>query len=302
MNTEKPNWAHMVKGSSVPRGVFTEEMKQAVSIQIEQNENKNRTRVFSYVLTPLVVVMICFALIPFLNHLPAAKKNTMTSSNVDQTIPLHYEPALDLKVIPETDKGIRHYALQSFPLSSVQIDTAVTINNILKYIGYTKPGDDSTSYFGFLLASQLMTASPQFYEFGYGKMSDIKVQETNAFGLTNLRMDGKCGPERRCVYWLSVDQDEVTAYYQMDASMIYEQDLDNDGVTEAIVQTYAKDIYIYKNIDGQIESVNVQSALKTDNGSTITYSPENQEFRLRSGKETKTYQYKSGEDKLILRK
>lgn len=89
------------------------------------------------------------------------------------------------------------------------------------------------------------------------------------------------------------------AYEQMDASTIYEQDLDGDGVTEAIVLTDARRIYIYKNRDGRIESVEVQAALKADYKNTVTYDPENQVFVL-SGKDgTKSFRYAAGADKLV---
>jgi|GEM_PF-6162378 hypothetical protein len=298
MDKEKPHWTALVKAGAARQGVFTEEMRQAVLTRIDQDRKKRFNHSLIYVAIPLLGLLLCLFLLPHLSSEQAAGLSLRTTSQVDRPITLHYEPANNLAVIPESDKAIRSAALQLVPVSSVHMNNAVTIHNLIKYVDYTKLGDDTTSYFGFALASQLNSVNPQLYEIGYGKMSDVQVQGSEAFGLSNLRADGQCGPERRCVYWLSIDQDKVTAYYQMDASTIYEPDLDGDGVTEAVVLTHAQDMYIYKNIDGEIQSVNVQTALKAEYGDIVTYDPEHREFQLTNGKDTKRYQYEAGADRL----
>jgi len=92
----------------------------------------------------------------------------------------------------------------------------------------------------------------------------------------------------------------VSASEQMYASIIYEQDLDGDGITEAIVLTHAKEIYIYKHIADQIQSVHVQSALQAGPRDTVTYNPDNQVFQLSNQEETKRYRYTEEGDKLRL--
>ncbi|MCM3630415.1 hypothetical protein M3194_24075 [Paenibacillus glycanilyticus] len=296
MNREKSHWTNLVKASSARQGVFSEEMKEAVINQIQQKQRGRHP--FSYIAIPLLGLLLCLFFLPFIDRELAGGLSSKTASPVDHKIALHYEPAKNLTVIPESDKGIRSATLRLIPLSSVHINNAVTINTLLKYVDYTKPGDDSISYFGFALSNQFNLVNQEFYEIGYGKMSDLMVQESDAFGLSSLRMDGKCGPDRRCVYWLSIDQDKVTAYEQLDASTIYEQDLDGDGRTEVIVLTYASDIYVYKYITGQIQSVRVQDALRAEYGETVTYNPQNKEFWVTSGKVTKRYQYTDEEDQL----
>jgi len=299
MNNEKPEWTAMIKESSARKGVFTEEMKRSVIFRIEQNRKKKNSPLL-YVVAPIIGLFLCILLLPQLNQLPAAFQFTKITApkmgSGSEVIPNHditlvFEPAKDLPAIPSTDKAVRGSALSRLPLTSVHIKESTSNSEIAKYFDYTKSEDDSTLFFGFQISDHFSSTNEEFYEIGYGRMSDVTFQQSSAFGLSDFRLEGKCGPERRCVFWISLDQDKVMAYAQMDAQTIYEQDLDGDGVTEAIILTYAQDIYIYKNIDGQIQSVHVQAALKADDGDTVTYNPDNQVFQLNSKWETKKYQY-----------
>ena len=124
-------------------------------------------------------------------------------------------------------------------------------------------------------------------------------QKSNAFGLTDLRLEGRCGPQRRCAFWISINQNVATVYQLGDATTVYEQDLDGDGVNEAIVITNDQEVYIYKNIQGQIQSVHVREALKADDyRDIVSYNPDTQLFQLKSGNETKWFQYASRTDML----
>lgn len=310
MNPEKPSWSAIVKASSFGKGAFSEEMKQTVMKRVEQNQRKTIHHPLFYAPVPLIVLIIIVSMFPFVNRLPSVfqdqhilgtktKVNSESEVISNDGVILHYETAKALSVIPDTDKGIRDYTLQKLPISSVQVQDAVLVDGIGKYLDYTKHGEDSISYFGFQLTADSSTTDGEIYEIGYGKMSNVNFQPSNAFGISHLRLDGKCGPERRCAYWISINQDKVTAYEQMDASTIYEQDLDGDGVTEVIVLTHAAETYIYKNINGQIESVLVQAALKAGHGDTITYNPDNQVFALSSDGATKSYRYAVGANDLV---
>ncbi len=308
MNSEKPSWSEILKASSYGKGVFSEEMKQSVMKRAEQSRGKNRDRPLFPIVIPLMVVLIGLLIVPLADGWPAGFRGEKIAGDVnaaasqqdhfEDDVILHYEPAQDLAFIPDTDKAIRGFTPQRLPMSSVQINEAVTVDGVGKYLDYTK-SEDSISYFGFQLAYPFSGKDGEFFEIGYGKMSEVNFQPSDAFGLSDLRLDGKCGPHRRCAYWISVNQDKVTAYEQMDASTIYEQDLDGDGVTEAIVLTDARRIYIYKNRDGRIESVEVQAALKADYKDTVTYDPENQVFVLSSKDGTKSFRYAAGADKLV---
>ncbi|EPD85983.1 MULTISPECIES: hypothetical protein [unclassified Paenibacillus] len=301
MNREKPNWAALVKASSVGRDVFTEQMKQTVLTRVEQNQRKKLKIPFIYMTAPLAGLLICLLLFPVFDSLPAVfqtmEKSIMGANGTSsEDIALHYEPAKELSAIPDTDKGIRGYTLSRLPLTSVHVKETVSIEGIGKYMDYIKSDEDSISYFGFQIFNHPGSTEDEFYEIGYGKMSEAKLQKSDAFGLMDLRLDGKCGPERRCVYWIALNQDEVVAYEQMDAWTIYEQDLDKDGVTEVVASTYAKEIYIYKNIKGQIQSVDVQAALKAGYGDAVTYNPDNQVFQITGKGGTKKYRYVTGAD------
>jgi len=308
MNSEKPGWSEILKASSYGKGVFSEEMKQSVLKRAEQNRGKNRGRSLLPIVIPLVALLVGLLIVPLADGWPAGFRGERITGDVhaaagqqdyfEDDVILHYEPAPNLALIPDTDKGVRGFTPQRLPLSSVQIHDAVTVDGVGKYLNYTKP-EDSISYFGFQLAYPFGGQDGEFFEIGYGKMNEVNFQPSDAFGLSDLRLDGKCGPHRRCAYWISVNQDKVMAYEQMDASTIYEQDLDGDGVTEAIVLTDGRRIYIYKNRDGRIESVEVQAALKADHKNTVTYDPENRVFVL-SGKDgTKSFRYAAGADKLV---
>lgn len=302
MSKEKPEWTVMIKESSVRKGVFSEEMKRTVIFRVEQNEKK-KNRQFLYIATPMIGLLLFILFLPNFNPVSAIDQfvktaNTKMGSEATNDIILMYEPAKDLQYIPSTDKAIRGFTLSQQPLSSVHIKESSSNSEIAKYFDYTKSEDDLTLYFGFQITNQFSTRKGEFYEIGYGRLSDVTFQESSAFGLSDFRLEGNCGPERRCVYWVSVDQDKVMVYEQMDAQTIYEQDLDGDGVPEAIILTYSQDIYIYKNIDGQIQSVHIQAALRADSGDTVTYDPHDQIFQLNSKHETKRYQYTIGKNKL----
>jgi hypothetical protein len=297
MNHDKPDWSAMVKASSIPKGVFTEKMKQTVMNQAQQNQRKKMNSPFYFVIIPLIGLMICITILPLTDSW--LTKTIMGSEAAsDQNILLNYEPTKDLKFIPETDMGVRNSTLLRLPITAVQIKETVTIDGFGKYLNYTKAEEGDTSFFGFELSNHFSSADGEFYEIGYGAMTEVNFQKSDAFGLADLRMDGRCGPQRKCTYWISLDQDVVKVYYQMNAPTIYEQDLDGDGVTEAIIVTDGTQIYIYKNIAGQIQSVNVQSALQTKYGDTVTYDPVSQVFQLTNEDETRQYRYKAGGDKL----
>ncbi|MGO4542492.1 hypothetical protein [Paenibacillus sp. 2TAB19] len=297
MNHDKPDWSAMVKASSIPNGVFTENMKQTVMSQVQQDQRKKMNNPFYFVIITLLGLMICVTILPLIDRLPT---NAIMGSEAasDQNILLDYEPTKDLKFIPETDMGVRDSTLLRLPITSVQIKETVIIDGFGKYLNYTKAEEGDTSFFGFELSNHFSSANGEFYEIGYGAMTEVNFQKSDAFGLADLRMDGRCGPQRKCTYWISLDQDVVKVYYQMNAPTIYEQDLDGDGVTEAIIVTDGTQIYIYKNIAGQIQSVNVQSALQTKYGDTVTYDPVSQVFQLTNEDETRRYRYAAGGDKL----
>lgn len=305
MSLEKPSWSAIVKADSFGKGVFSEEMKRTVMNRVEQNQRKSMQRSWLRIAVPLMILLICIFIIPLAERLRGVVQDEVVSatasSQANNDVILHYEPAKDLSVIPQTDKGIRGSVLKRLPLSSVQIKDATSFDGIGNYLDYTKPEDESDpiAYFGFQPSNQNGTADGEFYEIGYGKMSDVNMQLSDAFGFTHLRLDGKCGPVRRCAYWISVSQDQATAFEQTDALKIDEHDLDGDGVTEAIVQTYEGEIYIYKYIDGKIESVQVQAALKADNEDTVTYDPDQLVFVLNSRGEMKSYRYAAGPDRLV---
>lgn len=310
METEKQNWSTMVKTSVVGKGAFSEEMKQRVITRIEQNQRRRNIRPLIYIVSPLIGLMICLSILPLFDSMPSAfpfmklteTKGIMGSKALEDTpvneVVLNYEPAKVLTVIPDTDKGARGWTLQRLPLTSIQINEMVSFDNIGMYMDYTKSEDAPISYFGFQLTNALDATNEEFYEIGYGKMSELNFQKSDAFGLADFRLDGRCGPERRCVYWISLNQDGLVAYEQMDASVIYEQDLDGDGVTEAVVLTHSQGMYIYKNVNSQINSVHVQEVLKADYDDTVTFNPDNQVFQLSNKHETKRYQYAAGADML----
>ncbi|MFD7525613.1 hypothetical protein [Paenibacillus chitinolyticus] len=303
MNPEKTNWAAMVKESSIGRGAFTEQMKQTVLTRVEQNQKRKLKKPFVYMAAPLTGLLICLLLFPIFDNWPAAfqtmgKAIMGTNGTSSEDITLHYEPAKELSAIPDTDKGIRGYTLSRLPLASVHVKETVSTAGIGTYMDYIKSDEEPISYFGFQLFGHLGSAEDEFYEIGYGKMTDAKFYKSNAFGLMDLRLDGKCGPERRCVYWIALKEGEVVAYEQMDAWTVYEQDLDKDGVTEVVASTFAKEIYIYKHIKGQIQSVDVQAALEAGYGDTVTYNPDNQIFQITGRGGTKNYRYVTGADML----
>lgn len=308
MNSEKADWLAKVKASSAPRGVFSEMMKQTVLDRVEKSRRKRRNKPFLYAAALLLGIMIGISAIPFLGGLPAAltagkaadKHAAMgAATSGGQDIVLQYEPAKESSSIPESDKGLRHSSLMRVPLATVEIKETAALVGGGKYVGYTIPGLEPTLFFGFQLASDVSSASGQLYEIGIGSMSEVQLQPSDAFGVADFRLDGQCGPQRRCAFWISIDGGKVAAYYQLDAAAIHEQDLDGDGVTEAIVLTDAQDLYIYNNIAGQIESVHVQAALKADYDDIVTYDPVNQQFTLSHGDETKRYRYvQDGTDRL----
>jgi len=303
MNKQKQDWSLLVKESSIQKGVFTEKMKQTVISRVEQNEGKKRNRPFYYVVSPLIALMICIFIFSFFDRSPVLTSlqhtgNTTGSGGAAMgDIDLQYEPAQELDVIPDTDKGVRGHTLLRLPLSSVQIVERVPVAGIGAYLEYTKSEDGETPYFGFELSDPTTNT---FYEIGYGRLSEVTFQKSDAFGIADLRLSGRCGPQRHCAFWISVGGDTVSAYEQMDASTIYEQDLDGDGITEAIVLTNAKDIYIYKIIADRIQAVHVQTALQAGLRDTVTYNPDNQVFQLSNQEETHRYRYTVDGDKLRL--
>jgi len=307
MNKEKLDWSLLVKESSIRKGVFTEKMKQTVINRVEKNEGRKRNRGLYYIVSPLIALLICISIFSFLDRVPLLTSLQQTPDTTGSAgaplgdIVLKYEPAPELDVIPDTDKGVRGgQTLLRLPLSSVQIQETVPVGGIGTYLEYTKLEDGDTPYFGFELADQNSSTNKAFYEIGYGRLSEVTFQKSDAFGFSDLRLSGRCGPERKCAFWISVDGDTVRAYEQMDAATIYEQDLDGDGITEAIILTNAKDIYIYKKIADRVQSVHVQSALQADHRDTVTYSPDNQVFKLSNQEETHRYRYTEDGDRLRL--
>lgn len=303
MNKQIPDWSAMVKASSAPKGIFSEKMKQDVLIRVEQIQRKRFNRPFFYLIAPVAALMLCLVLLTVVDRLPVTFHPVRSADGGQQTvshdkIPLQYEPAKELAAIPVTDKAMRGSPLVELPLASVQIKDQHQIGAYGTYLDYTKPGEDGVSYFGFQLLKNTSSVDDKFYEIGYGKLSNVKLQKSDAFGLASFRLEGDCGPERRCAYLIAQDGNAVTAYELTDAPIIYEQDLDGDGVTEVIVSTYEQAIYIYKLLGGQIQSVHVQAALKAGYGDTVTYLPDTLLFQLSNKEETRTYSYAAGADML----
>ncbi|UJF33023.1 hypothetical protein [Paenibacillus hexagrammi] len=300
------DWETIVKVNPLGKGAFTEQMKQSVLAQAEQTQRRKGKRSLFY-MTALLTIIACMLILPRVDGSPEVirqmslvlERATLSSnaSSMDDIV-LHYEPAADLTVIPDTDKGIRSVHLLKLPLASVRINEEVSVGGVGRYIDYTKSGNDSVSYFGFELTNDSNSKSGEFYEIGYGKMTNVNFQKSDAFGLSDYRLNGTCGPERRCVYWIHAKKDNVVAYEQLDASSIYEQDLDGDKVKEAIVLTHDGNMYIYKNMNGQIQFVSLHAALRATEGDKVTYSPEHQEFQLHSRGQVERFHYAVGVDLL----
>ncbi|WP_068776125.1 hypothetical protein [Paenibacillus sp. FJAT-26967] len=310
MNNRKPDWYGVVKEDMTQKGMFTEKMKQIVIERVEHNRYKKMNNVLFKVVFPIAAagLMLSILIVPLSNSWPAIfplKQGVDSSGSMsppgasEYDVTLNYEPAADLKVIPETDKAIRRVRLERIPLSSVTVKEVVASDGMGKYVEYRKEGDPNP-FFGYDSTNLLSSANEGFYEIGCGRLSDVKFRKSDAFGFSNLRLDGKCGPERRCTYWISRDDNNIIANYQMDAAAIYEEDLDRDGVTEAVVLTHDQDVHIYKNIAGVIKSIDVQAALQATFRDTVTYDPVQRTFQISSTLETRKYRYAAGIDKLVL--
>ncbi|MVO98654.1 hypothetical protein [Paenibacillus lutrae] len=313
MSNRKPSWYGIVKENDADKGMFTEKMKQIVIERVEHNRYKKMNHAFIKVLFPVAAagLMLSILIVPLTNSWPAIfplkqggdSNGSMSPPGASgNDVTLNYEPAADVKIIPETDKAIRRDRLERIPLSSVTIKEVVAsegMGKYGKYVEYRKEGDPNP-FFGYDSTNFLSSVIEGVYEIGYGALSDVKFRKSDAFGFSNVRLDGKCGPERRCTYWISQENNNIIANYQMDAATIYEEDLDGDGVTEAVVLTHDQDVYIYKNIAGVIKSIDVQAALQATFRDTVTYDPVQRTFQISSTLESRKYRYAAGMDKLEL--
>lgn len=316
MNSVKPDWYTKARAGFMEKEGFSEEMKREVIHRIEQKQQHKKITRFKLSIALLASITVCsfmivlynsnLSLFPFLKSAPVQHTGGSSAERgTDQEWELDYQYSDISPAELGSLDGIS--SVETVPMerknkSTVIMKEEVVFEGIGKFLSYVRSEDEQRNlHFGFELADDPGSAEGLFYGIGPGYLTDVKFSTSDAFGQSGFLLSGGCGPDLVCTICLAIEDGIPVINFTLHA-VVYEADLDRDGIAEMIAVTSRllnNKIYIYKKVGDRIEWVDVSAALKAESQDTISYNPDNQQFWIHSSDGNRGYRYASGEDKLV---
>jgi hypothetical protein len=180
------------------------------------------------------------------------------------------------------------------------------VDQLGNYWVYVKGEGDAQLYAGMPIGDSDVLG--ELYEIGpVGELpylDDVQITKSNLFGEFHLRIYGACGANCVTNNWIHFEEDvpgvpisdfRLSAHAQ-------EIDIDEDGIPEVVASessTTGK-AQVYKRFGERILFTDVNAALDAEHPNSVVYDGNRRTFTAIFSDRTLEYQYKKGEDTLVL--
>lgn len=269
-NGGKPEWYRLARTGMNRELAFTEEMKHTVTNRIARRKPVTATGArWKYAIASLFVVIAAAAWLYGAMDERAGWTQSGTNgveSPETTQIPLPYEPAPD-----------KINELQRMAKSSVTITGARTFEGLGTMYSYRTSETDEVPHLAISFDTALdETPEGVIYDFGYGLLSQFRLEASTLFGEERVRIIGNGCMYQSCVYtnWVRFEQGRALIDLHVDVPS-KEADLDGDGRSELVATTQSRNstVMLYRLNDGEIEQVEVFEALGLTYPDSIVFDP-----------------------------
>ncbi|WP_256760151.1 hypothetical protein [Cohnella sp. WQ 127256] len=337
MKETKPDWYGIAKGG-LDDASFNEQMKQEVTRRTQESQPIQRkfkkwagwatAIVLCVVLLFLVMptpsndqpVIPAGTLTPIPNDIPTPLPTpTETIQPPETTMPiaeeqikLSYEdPEGSLATLGVYPAEVNRIEATQIDKSSIIVKRVVEVDELGKYVIYIKKEDETQLYAGLEIPTDGPNSGStnKIYEIGTAGeltyLNEIAITKSYLFGEFHLRIYGVCGANCVTNNWIHFEEalpGVPISDFRLETHA-QEVDIDEDGTPEVIatVASTIGRVLIYKKVDSEIKFVDLNIVLKAELPNTVLYDNNSRIFKaIYEDNRIFSYQYKKGEDTLIL--